>query len=685
MPEYYNDVILANTIALRKALSSVLTLLQSNHADSIHNSLSIIKDFFSVDRVFIGFFTGEAKLMSFIQEVHTEETGKMPEMFYNRLSKNELPWWLEKIKEDRPICVYDSSVLPAEAEAERKLMEELHIGSQLAIPTYYDKNINGFVGMDCVNRKREWSDLDIENLRLFSGLFSFVIEQIRSKEELRKSSFEALKSEAKFQLIFEKMPMGIEVYDKEGLLLDINPADMDIFGITKEKALGTNMFENPNIPQEAKEKARRGEEADMTMIYRFDVAQEKGFYQWEEKRTTKYINAKCTPLKDGEGELQGYLFLVTDVTENHLKNEQIQSNLAKLQIAVDTGNAFLWEFDLESGSLRVDFGIDDNPDYLEQIDAFNNSEGGLKNPFIDSIHPDDYEKVAIDGFQRLIEGEIDSFTTIFRRIHKGEILWYNCNIRTYKYNAEGKPARIVCYMVNVTEQQEKEMELLQVKEADRLKAAFLANMSHEIRTPLNAIVGFSNILGEMYDNPETGELVQHINKNNEVLLQLVSDLLDFSYLETKELPYTKQVFDLKELCKDIYKEKSHVIPSDVELIFPSDAPPLLIHSDRGHVKQVIYNLLNNAFKFTEKGSVRMQYEVTGDNRLRFEVVDTGIGIAEEHIEKVFHNFYKVDNFEQGVGLGLSISKNIMEDLGGSIGIESQEKKGSVAWFTLPLS
>lgn len=675
-----NDSFLVNTIALRKTLALILNLLQKNDDNAVSCSLKTIMEFFEVDRVFIGYLGESINTIGLIHEISSEEGGKFPDSFYEQLATENFTWWTGELKTKEAVCIADTSEMSAESRKEQRLMLEVGVISHLVVPTFYEEKINGFIGIECTSRKRQWTALDIEYLRILSDLLSLVIEQERTKTELKQ---EVLKQEAKFRLIFEKLPIGVEVYDKDGILIDINQADMDIFGITKEKALGTNMFANPNVTDEIKQKALKGEEAGMVITYNFDAAVKNGFYDWEEKKDIKYIRAKCTPMKNQDGNILGFLFLVIDDTENYLKSEQIQSNLAKLQIAVDTGDAFIWEYDLESGELNVDFGVNNNPDYLRQIEAFNNRYADGSSSFIETIHPDDFEKVVIDGFQRLVEGRIDSFTTTFRRIYNGEILWYNCNVRTYKYNAEGKPARIVSYMVNTTEQHQKELELIKIKEADKLKTTFLANMSHEIRTPLNAIVGFSNILSEITRTEQTAEYVKQINENNELLLQLVNDILDFSKLETGEMEYSSQKIDIKQLCREVcatFQDKT----GEVELIFDPTLPEIIFYSDKNKVRQAMENILGNALKFTPEGSITLQYCVTDNRMLRVEIIDTGVGIAEEDQAQIFDNFYKGNVFQQGVGLGLPITKAIIEFLRGTLGVESRKGEGSLFWFMLPL-
>lgn len=240
---------------------------------------------------------------------------------------------------------------------------------------------------------------------------------------------------------------------------------------------------------------------------------------------------------------------------------------------------------------------------------------------------------------------------------------------------------------DVTKQKQAENELRKAKEkaeeSDRLKSAFLANMSHEIRTPLNAIVGFSNIIAEIDDEVERQSYLDIIHKNNDLLLQLIDDILDFSKIEAGTMDYHFEEVDIKDICGEIALADSIKMPSDVDLIFDLGSPSVIVKTDERRVMQVISNFVNNAIKFTTKGSITIYYEIEGDF-IRVCVKDTGIGISAENQRRIFERFIKVDTFQQGTGLGLTISRTIIEALGGKIGVDSEEGVGSTFWFTLPL-
>lgn len=224
------------------------------------------------------------------------------------------------------------------------------------------------------------------------------------------------------------------------------------------------------------------------------------------------------------------------------------------------------------------------------------------------------------------------------------------------------------------------------EDSNRLKSAFLANMSHEIRTPLNAIVGFSGILENTEDPQEKREYVAIIEKNNDLLLQLVNDILDLSKIEAGTLDFVYSDFDLNDL---MYAEEStmrfKLENPDVKLAFIKGIEGCCIHSESNRLAQVLTNLIGNAIKFTQKGSIHFGYQLDEEKEgfLRFFVTDTGTGISPEKQSAIFERFVKLDYFVQGTGLGLSICQVIIEQLGGEIGVKSELGKGSTFWFRIP--
>ena len=681
----YKNRMLTNAIALRKTFSDVLALLmRPGQKHLIDQSLLVILKFFDVDRVYIGNFEENKPTFNFTHEVTCQGIISMREDILTEMPQEDFPWWIKTIREGTDIIINDIDYMPAEAVAEQNILRVQNIVSLLAIPIFHEGATNSFICLDCVRQKRTWTALDIENLRILTDIISIAIEREMAHGMMEHSMKQVLKSEAKFQIIFDKLPWGVELYDENGYLLDINNADLEIFGTTHDQVLGLNTFENPNIPDWVNEKLKKGEDVSFLLDYNFSKVTETDFYPSTVTEQVKHLRVKGVVLKDPQNVIMGFIFIVFDDTENYHKTEEIQYSLAKLKAAVDTGESVIWEYDVAIDKLTTDFSLNDKIQDTSFLNYLKEDRFGSINDFMETLHPDDYPIVYEKKFKRLINGEIDKYTAVYRRIFDDKVYWLNSNVRAYKYFEDGKPSKIISYTSNITDQREKELELLKVKEADKLKSAFLANMSHEIRTPLNAIVGFSDLVAETDDPEDKQVYLDIIHKNNDLLLNLIGDILDFSKIESGMLKYNIEEVNIRELCMEVYLGGTLKVKPEVKLIFDRSQPTVTLRTDPQRVTQVIANFVNNAIKFTDKGSITIFYEIKKD-RVKVCVQDTGIGISESNRERVFERFIKINDFHQGTGLGLTISKTIIEYLGGSIGVDSVEGKGSTFWFTLPLN
>ena len=253
---------------------------------------------------------------------------------------------------------------------------------------------------------------------------------------------------------------------------------------------------------------------------------------------------------------------------------------------------------------------------------------------------------------------------------------------------DGQIAHVIT-SVDINHQKTIEEELRVAKEKaenlDRLKSAFLANMSHEIRTPLNAIVGFASLLVESDDKKERQDYVDIMQENTELLLQLISDILDLSKIEAGTLDFTMDHLDIKSFCEDIMRNYDIKEDKPVPVLLAPDLPEYYIYTDTKRLMQVITNFINNALKFTNEGQIMLEYRHKAEsNEIEFAVTDTGMGIAPDKVDQVFDRFVKLNSFSKGTGLGLSICRSIIEHLGGTIGAESEIGVGSRFWFTHPL-
>lgn len=232
-----------------------------------------------------------------------------------------------------------------------------------------------------------------------------------------------------------------------------------------------------------------------------------------------------------------------------------------------------------------------------------------------------------------------------------------------------------------------EMALKKAEESDRLKTAFLANLSHEIRTPMNAIIGFSNLLNTATTDEERENFIQVINSNSEALLILINDIVDVSLIEANQVTIYKKSFNVVTLLQEIENNFKLNNLKPIDIIFEGRDEEFFIDTDSFRLRQIINNLIVNAIKFTDHGSVRFGYSLSGAD-VEFYVKDTGVGIAASDYDKIFDHFHKKELISgrvyRGTGIGLSICKSLVQLLGGNITVESKIGKGSVFKFTIPL-
>lgn len=496
------------------------------------------------------------------------------------------------------------------------------------------------------------------------------------------SAHQALQnSERILHNIYKNLPVGIELYDKDGQMVDLNKKDMEMFRISnKEDILGVNIFENPILPEEIKQKIKDNENADFT--FRYDFSKINKYYQ--PNSTTGFIDltTKVTTLYDHNHEPINYLLINVDKTEDTIAYNKIQEFESFFDLVGDYAKVGYAHFDALS---RDGYAL---RSWYRNV----GEEEGTPLPEIIGIHshfhPED-RAAMIDFLDKVIKGESSKLSRDVRiRRADGNYTWTRVNVLVRNYQPQDNIIEMLCINFDITELKETERMLIGAKEkaeeADRLKSAFLANMSHEIRTPLNAIVGFSSLLEEAEDAEEKHLYAKIIEENNKLLLQLISDILDLSKIEAGTFDIIPEQVDAQQLCNELLQSMQVRATEQVEILLAPELPELTFTSDKNRLYQVLLNFVTNALKFTSEGSIVIDYRING-NEVRFSVQDTGMGIEPEKQEAIFTRFVKLNNFIAGTGLGLPICQSIVTQLGGKIGVESEPGKGSCFWFTYPIN
>lgn len=651
------------------------SLLDFLHSDDITLVINkILKEVlrqFQADRTYI--FELDRKLHT---EVCTYEIAvegiKERKVLLSESSIDYASWWTGQILAGDPIILFTLNLLPDSAGADKRRLEEYGVKSTMVVPLNSKDGVWGYIGVDMVREHRNWCNEDYQWFVSLGNIISICME-------LRRSESEARLEKAYLQNIYKNLPAGIELYDKDGFMTDLNDKEMEIFGLRhKEDVIGLNLFDNPLLPQGLKDKLKAGAPIDMSFNYDFDRLD--GYYSTSRTGTISLIS-KFAPLYDALGNLINILLINIDNTETTNAYSKIQDFEEFFTLIGNYAKVGYAHFN----ALKCD-GYAVNSWYRN----VGEKEGTPLNEIIkvhSHFHPDD-RRMMLRFFDQVLIREASHLRRDVRILREdGTYTWTRVNVMVRDFRPEDGIIDMVCVNYDITELKETERKLIaardKAEELDRLKSAFLANMSHEIRTPLNAIVGFSSLLTETEDMKDRKQYMAIVQENTELLLQLISDILDLSKMESGAFEFVKSDTDVNLLCSEIIRSLRMKVPAGVELVFEECLPGCHVWADKNRLNQVISNFINNALKFTFSGSITLGYYRQTDGYLRFYVRDTGMGIPKNKIKTVFDRFVKLNSFVHGTGLGLSICKGLVEQMGGTIGVESEEGEGSCFWFTYP--
>ena len=457
--------------------------------------------------------------------------------------------------------------------------------------------------------------------------------------------------------IYKYLPVGIELYNREGILIDMNDKEQEMFHLKqKEDLLGINIFENPIFPEEMKSKLRKHENADFT--FRYDFSKIGNYYKTQKKTGTIDLVTKVTSLYDDNHNLTNYLLINADKTETTVAYNKIQEFESHFELIGDYAKVGYANYDLlnEQGyaqrSWYKNLGEKTETPLSEIIGTYNH------------LHPDD-RTIMLDFLQNVKRGLAHKLSREVRVLKEdGSFMWTHVNIIVERYMPEQNIIEIICINYDITQLKQTEAMLIQAKEkaeeADRLKSAFLANMSHEIRTPLNAIIGFSSLLHYVENEQEKEQYISLINHNNQLLLKLINDVLDLSKIEAGHIELHSEWFNPAELIEESITEYERNVPAKVKLFARHPTAPGQIEHDPMRIKQILNNFISNALKKHRAGTYRSVLR-NGHRRhknqcfrywMRYSPLTTGNDIRT--VRKWWTPLPK------GAGLGLSICKSIVE-------------------------
>lgn len=473
----------------------------------------------------------------------------------------------------------------------------------------------------------------------------------------------------------EQSPVSIIITDLGGNIVFVNNEFLSKTGYSEDEVIGKN-------PRILKPKTKSTTDYE----YLWKTITSGNIWHGEFLNVKKngeyfYESASITPLFDDKGKIIQFLAIKEDITERKKANALINV----LSTAIEEIPLMVL---LANENCCIEY-------VNRQFTSFTQySLVDIKNKIPWVFNPKHWSKETHnDMWNTLNKGNVWQIEAKNRK-KDGTAFWEKVKIFPLN-DIENHTTKYIIVKEDITNEKQMFDELFAAKEraeeSDRLKSSFLANMSHEIRTPLNSIIGFSELLSDPFFDPaQQTEFVNIIKKNGKNLLLIISDIMDISQIESGQITLKKEVLSANKLLESIASEQMiNCQQKGLEFKISEPTGDLLLTSDFGRIKQILNNLMSNAIKFTEKGSIELGYQRISENLIQFYVKDTGIGIPLDFQEIIFERFRQVENSNTrkygGNGLGLAIARQLAELLGGKITLESMPKRGSTFFLTMPVS
>ena len=498
---------------------------------------------------------------------------------------------------------------------------------------------------------------------LFKKFFnSFQVFRKQSKKEVELTN--------RLEAIIHNAPVYLTIFDQNGVYTYADGKILRARGLKTGELVGQSIFERYKDYPEVLEKissALKGTPVETELNIGED------WYHYSSR-----------PVFDKEGKVISVMAIAFDISERRHAEIQTAETNRRLETVLNNAPLILWGTDV-NGVVTFSEG--------KGLYAIGAKPGQLVGESVFEIYK--YRPDSLDCLERALAGE-----TVNRVVQNGETIFDT--IYAPIRNAQGEVSGIVGLSVDITARKKVEAEKAEAllaeaaaKEASQIKSNFLATMSHEIRTPINGVIGMTTLLLETNLNEEQKKYAEAVRVSANSLLFLINDILDLSKAEAGKIDIESVSFDFNHLLNNVEKTMSFAIESK-GLQFKKDFSkelPAFLRGDPNRLKQVLFNLINNAIKFTLHGEIKLSIaveNVEGEKiSLKFAVTDTGIGIPAGAVNRLFQPFTQADSSTTrqfgGTGLGLSISKHLVELMGGTIGVSSEEGVGSTFWFILPFT
>ena len=654
-------------------LSSQFVNLTADKFDDILNlSIERVGKFCNIDRTYIFLWDKEQDILINTHEWCNDDISPQIE-YLQALPCSEIPQWMSHLKTFNPINIYDVSKLSEEWKVEKGLLESQDVKSLFVVPIISRQRLIGFVGFDSVRRNRDWQDYEVKILKVFADL-------IYNAFERRNAEINLIESRQMLRNILDTIKVRVFWKDLELNYLGCNQSFAYDAGFdTTEGIVGRSDFMMPWTKE-----AKNYQEDDYKVINSGQPLLNFEEEQTDARGKKKWLLTSKIPLRDAHGDVIGMLGTYQDITEQKQADIALKASEKKYRIL--TENAFDGIYLLENEQFTYV-----NQRFCEII-GYNEKEILSKGFSMWKLLTTESKTIVEHRKQARIENkEIPGIYELKIKSQSGEIR--DIEISTTPLGGIEK-VLILGIMRDITERKNNETLRNEVAIANQtvlFKQNFLANMSHEIRTPLTGVLGMIEILSKTNLDENQLDYVNTLKLSTENLREIINQILDFSKIEAGQLKLKLRNFSKHSMFENAKKLYSSICRKDIILETYLDPEiPELIEADEYRVGQVMNNLLSNAVKFTHQGKICLNAKpekfLDKENLfIRVSVSDTGVGIRPETMERLFQPFEQIEtedtrNFD-GTGLGLSICKELVNLMGGEIGVESSPGEGSIFWFT----
>lgn len=489
---------------------------------------------------------------------------------------------------------------------------------------------------------------------------------------------------SRYRDLFNNMPLP---YARQRLIKGVNGIDVEILDVNRAFGRKIASRETVLFKRGAEIRDILGKAYDSLLSAIPQVLEKRQSISLAYYREVTSRHYRIMVMPTSEKDVVENFFI--DITDIHNFQVHLEAMNHKLEMALEAADMLPWRYNLDKKTIIYDSKT--SPEDKATGEPENTMREISLDTYIGMIHPS-FRSSVQQAFEDLCDGKVKKIRKEYclntMTPEGGYHEWEEIQVIAEYGDLSSRPTTLIGSTISITERKQLEQDLRmainKAEESNRLKSAFLANMSHEIRTPLNAIVGFSNILATSEDIEEKRMFIDIIEKNNALLLQLVSDILDLSKIEAGTLEFIYDYTDVNRLLEDLERASKMKNENEyIRIVFEDRLPSCVTYTDRNRFSQLFMNLMNNAMKFTESGTISFGYHLREDNNLWFYVRDTGCGIPKDKQQEIFGRFVKLNSFVQGTGLGLSICEMIVAQMDGTIGVDSTEGQGSTFWFTLP--